>query len=247
MSGKTITRIIIAALAGITLALLAVLVIGPRILLPALPPAPRIDIERGTMPAGIVGFEERIRSNESDNLVGSGFLLELPNGDVIGVTTAHGTGLAPANSITFKIAAEDDPIATFAEDYTLRGRARNDQDMTVDYVLLQPDVTPHAVLVLQPDPRGAPQHGERVSLYSGLGNGSGNQWILQGTVESVDQQGAWIRMDEIFAPGLMSGSPVISQHSGRVVGMAIAVRPNLGAISIGINPIDAIINHALTE
>jgi hypothetical protein len=93
-----------------------------------------------------------------------------------------------------------------------------------------------------------------VSLYSGLGDpqgafgsGHGGQHILHGTVESVDHNGAWARMDGIFNPGLMSGSPMISQHTGRVIGMTIAASPRQGALSIGINPIGAILARAMSK
>jgi hypothetical protein len=116
--------------------------------------------------------------------------------------------------------------------------------MTIDYVLLWPDSPPAPAFVLRPDPRGGPQPGEQVSLYSGVGDG---QRILPGTVESVDSNGAWVRMDNIFDPGQMSGSPVISQYTGRVVGMTIAVSPRQGALSIGINPIGAILARAMSK
>jgi hypothetical protein len=99
-------------------------------------------------------------------------------------------------------------------------------------------------LVLEPDPRGAPQPGERVSLHSGLGDGRGGPRILPATVESVDDNGAWIRMDEVFDPALMSGSPVVSQHTGRVVGMTIVMNWAPGTLRLGLNPIGSIIEKA---
>ena len=99
-------------------------------------------------------------------------------------------------------------------------------------------------LVLTPDPRGAPQPGERVSLFSGLGGGHGGRRILEGTVQSVSDAAVWVLMDELFNPGLMSGSPFVSQHTGQVVGMAIAVNPRGGRLLLGVHPIGSIVQLA---
>jgi hypothetical protein len=243
---KTITRIIIAVLAGIALGGAVVLIANPRPFLPPLPPPPRIDADRGDSPAGVVAFEERIWNGDGYDLIGSGFLLELPGGNVIGVTTAHSLGGRDFAPMAFTVAGGGETAATFSRPYIGRGQPRTGADMTIDYILLGLDAVPAPAYVLQPDPRGAPQPGERVSLYSGLGDGYGRGHILHGTVESADDNGAWVRMDSLFDPGQMSGSPVISEYTGKVVGMTIAASLRQGALSIGINPIGAIIARAKT-
>jgi hypothetical protein len=243
MTGKTIARVTIAALAGLALGGMAVLVIGPARFFGGfapLPPPPIIHAPRGEPPSGVVAFEERV----DGALVGSGFLLELPNGDVIGVTTAHSLGEGNFAPIVFAVAGSDRVVATFSTLHAPLGRPRTAADMTIDYVLMRPDSPPDATRVLRPDPRGAPQPGERVSLYSGLGDGRGGQRILHGTVESVDENGAWIRMDEVFDPSTMSGSPIVSRHTGQVVGMTIVMNWVPGTLRIGVNPIGAIVDAA---
>jgi hypothetical protein len=49
--------------------------------------------------------------------------------------------------------------------------------------------------------------------------------VLDGTVQSVDDRAVWVLMDDWFDPGHMSGSPFVSQHTGQVVGMAVAASP----------------------
>jgi hypothetical protein len=243
MSGKTIARTLIAVLSGIALGGAIVLAIGPRLFAPwlgPLPPPPEIAADRDEMPAGVVAFEERA----DGALVGSGFFLALPDDGAIGVTTAHSLGEGNFISITFTIAGRDESVATFARRAATIGQPRTGADMTIDYVLLRPESPPDPAMVLRPDPRGAPQPGERVSLYSGLGDGRGGQAIFQGTVESVDENGAWIRMDEVFNPSLMSGSPVIGRHTGRVVGMVIVMNWVPGLLRLGINPVGAILDAA---
>jgi len=247
VSTRTIARVIIAVLGGIALGGAVRLATAPRAALPPLPLPPTILAQRGDLPTGIVAFEQRVQAGPVYALVGSGFFLELANGEVIGVTTAHSLGGRDFGPMVFTVAGRGDRVATFSRLYVPRGQPRTGGDMTVDYVLLAPDALPAPAFVLRPDPRGAPQPGERVSLYSGLGDGRGGQRILPGTVESVDRNGAWVRMDSLFDPGLMSGSPILSQHTGQVVGMTIAMSPRSGALMIGLNPIGAILSKAVSK
>ena len=243
MTGKTLARVIIAVLAGIALGGAVILAAAPRLFvprLPPLPPPPVITAPRGEPPTDVVAFEERV----GGSLAGSGFLLELPNGDVIGVTTAHSLGEGRFAPLAFVVAGRGDVVATFRTLYAPLGLPQTDSNLTIDYVLMKPDAPPDPTLVLRPDPRGGPQPGERVSLYSGLGDGQGGPRILHGTVEWVDAGGAWMRMDELFDPGLMSGSPMISQHTGRVVGVVIVMSWVPGTLRIGINPIGEIVRAA---
>ncbi len=245
-SSQKVARLAIVALAGAALGGAIILAIGPARFfgsLPPLPPPPIITAERGSPPAGIVAFEEQV----CGVVLGSGFLLALPNGEVIGVTTAHSLGEGNFYPMIFTPAGHTQPIATFRELYASPGRPRTGADMTIDYVLMRPDSRPDPSYILQPDPRGAPQPGERVSLYSGLGDGSGGQRIVHGTVESVGDDGAWIRMDEVFDPSTMSGSPIISQHTGHVIGMTIVMNWTPGVLRIGINPIGAIVARAVSK
>ena len=123
------------------------------------------------------------------------------------------------------------------------GSARTGEDMTIDYALLNAPVDPpiDPALILDPDPRGLPQAGERVSLYS-LAN---NQPVLQGTVLSVDSIAVWVVMDEAFDPSGLSGSPVLSQYTGKVIGMAIAATRRGGKVLLGLHPIRSLVEKAV--
>ena len=67
---------------------------------------------------------------------------------------------------------------------------------------------------------------------------------MAGTVQSADATGIWVLMDETFDAGRMSGSPLVSWHTGLVVGMAIAVVPRADRIEIGFHPIGHIVQMA---
>ena len=213
------------------------------------PPPPTILAPRGELPAGPVGLQEWARyRGEAYNLTGSGFLIRLSDGEIVGVTTAHSVSLSnldrPLERIALGVADQMDFVVEFDTLWGRPGQPRTGGDMTVDYVLLQADQPVDSSFVLTPDPRGAPQPGERVSLFSGLGDGHGGRRILEGTVQSVDDVAVWVLMDDLFNPSLMSGSPFVSQHTGQVVGMAIAVNLRGGRLLLGVHPIGSIVQLA---
>ena len=112
-------------------------------------------------------------------------------------------------------------------------------------MLLQPQTLTDMSWAQGPDPRGAAQPGERVALYSGLGNADGTVRVLLGTVTTSAPTAAWLLMDDSFDPNGMSGSPVLSAYTGRVVGMAVAATSEQGRLLIGLNPIGGLVAHAL--
>jgi hypothetical protein len=213
------------------------------------PPPPTILAPPGPMPAGLVGLQEWAQyRGEAYRAVGSGFLFSLASGEIVAATTAHSVALGdpnqPLQRIALGLAGHDGFVGEFE---TLRGRPGQPltpENLTVDYVLLEVNQPVAPSLVLVPDPRGAPQPGERVSLYSGLGDGQGKERVLSGTVQSADDAAVWVLMDETFNPGLMSGSPFVSQHTGQVVGMAVAASPQLNRLLLGMHPIGSLVQLA---
>ena len=220
------------------------------------PPPPTILAPRGEMPLGQVGLEEWVQyRSEAYVLSCSGFLIALDDGEVVGVTTAHCVSIGdpdrPLEKIALAVAGQPDFVAELD---TLRGPPGqpSTDDLSLDYVLLQVDQPMDPTFVLEPDPRGAPQPGERVSLFSGLGDGHGGRRVLDGTVQWASETTAWVLMDEeTFHPGMMSGSPFVSQHTGQVVGMAIAVAPRgyrlfprRYQVEVGMHPIGSIVQLA---
>ena len=213
------------------------------------PLPPTIRALRGELPDGPAGLEEWVRyRGEAHGLAGSGFLLRLGDGEIVGVTTAHSVSFddpdRPLERIALRVAGQTDFVVEFDTLWGWPGQPRTGEDMTVDYVLLQTDRPIDPDLVLAPDPRGAPQPGERVSLYSGLGDDHGGQRVLEGTVQSVTETAVWVLMDGVFDPRLMSGAPFVSQHTGRVVGMAVAASLRRNRLLLGVHPIGSIVRLA---
>ncbi len=207
------------------------------------PLPPTILVPRGEMPGGPVGLQEWSRyRGESYTMTGSGFFIRLTGGEIVGVTTAHSVAPGPdrpLERIGLRVVGQTDFVAECDRLPGPPGQARTGADMTVDYVLVQPDRPIEPAFALTPDPRGAPQPGERVSLFSGV-----DGRILEGTVQSVDDVAVWVLMDETFNPSSMSGSPFVSQHTGQVVGMLIAFTPRRTRLLMGVHPIGSLVRLA---
>jgi hypothetical protein len=235
-----------AALAGLWAAAvaLAAVALAPGLLLAPLPPAPAIAAPRGPPPAGTVVFDELVAGERA----GSGFLLQLPGGALIGVTTAHSLAGRAAQPVRFALPGESAFVAEFGLPYLARGVPHGSgeppAELRADLVLLRPEAALDPGRALLADERGGPQPGERVWLYAGRAGGTSGQRPLAGTVESATPDGAWVRLDEWHDLGGASGSPVISEHTGRVVGMAVAISPRPGALLLGLSPISAILAAA---
>ncbi len=213
------------------------------------PPPPTILAPAGEPPPGPVGLQEWVRyRDEGYRLAGCGFFLSLPRGGVVAVTTAHSVAAAgpshPLERIALSVAGQAGFVAEFESLVGSPGRPLEPNDLTIDYLLLKVDQPIDSELVLPPDPRGAPQPGERVSLVSGLGDGRGDLRILEGTVQSVNARAIWVLMDQRFNPGMMSGSPFLSQHTGKAVGMAVAARPRGTRLLLGMHPIASLVRLA---
>ena len=215
------------------------------------PPPPTILAPRGALPAGPGGLKEWTRYGNGDyGLAGSGFLLRLYDGRIIGVTTAHsvealGQPGSQLNHIAFS--RPDQPRPFVVECDTLYGQpgvARRGDDLTVDYVLLHVNGPLDTSLALAPDPRGAPQPGERVTLFGGVGDLNGGRRLFSGVVVVSDDKGAWAQMDEDFEPAMLSGSPFVSEHTGLVVGMTLSFTRREGRLFIGLHPIGHLVEMA---
>jgi|Deesub1362A_J573_1020465.scaffolds.fasta_scaffold00927_5 hypothetical protein len=176
--------------------------------------------------------------------MGCGFLFAV-DGDVLATLAAHcvrlGDEQRPLLRILLSIPGEDRELLELKALHGPPGRRRVGRDLRLDYLLLEvPQPVPRG-LVLQPDRRGAPLVGERVWLYSGAGDGPAR---YQGVVYAVDEYAAWVVMEEGLDPAGMSGSPLISARTGKVVGMAVAAGWQQGRAVVGMHPIGSLVAKA---
>jgi len=238
---------------GTAVALAALVLLGyagyrslPRVF-PGVPygPTPRpptITALRGNMPIGWPGLEAHAIYGGSESIpTGSGFIFRLPGGGVVGAAAAHSFDLAgQLQTVEFSL---DEASIEFDVLHGVPGEPRTlSMNLTNDYVLFSVQEKKSPGQVLEPDERGFPQPGERIVLYPGIGSEHGERW---GTILESDRNGAWAVMDEAFEPGMMSGSPVVSFHTGRVVGMALAAGLREGHTVIGMHPIGSLVEKGL--
>ena len=253
MTGRFVLRGTLLAFVVVLLALTAVLLltVPGRQLLPLLPPvipaAPTLTAPRGALPTASVGLVERTRYGAGDyRPVGRGFLLRLPGGQIVGVTTAHSVSFnspLPLRNIALAQGESSKPVIEFDTFRGEPGSARTGEDMTIDFVLLNVsfDQSIDPALILEPDPRGLPQAGERVALYSLVND---QPHVFQGAVLSVEPSAVWVVMDDSFEPSGLSGSPFLSLHTGKVIGMAIATTKRGGNVLLGLHPISSLVTKA---
>ena len=78
-------------------------------------------------------------------------------------------------------------------------------------------------------------------MYTVLGN---EPRVLTGTVQTAADQAVWVLMDDDFDPSGLSGSPFVSQYTGKVVGMAIATTRRGGKVLLGLHPIGSLVQRA---
>jgi len=250
MNVRFVLRGSLLAIVAVLLALAVVLLFteSGRQLLPSLPPAipavPTLTVPRGALPTEPVGLVEWTRYGTGDyRPVGRGFLFRLPQGQVVGVTTAHSLSFNSQPHVTTIALARSEwsqPVIEFDALHGEPGEARTGEDMSIDYVLLNVPID-HSIdpdLILDPDPRGSPQAGERVVLYSLVKD---QPRVFQGAVLSVDPSAVWVVMDDAFDPSGLSGSPFLSQHTGQVIGMAIATTRRGGKVLLGLHPIGSLV------
>lgn len=253
MNVRFVLRGSLLAIAAVLMILTALLLFteSGRQLLPSLPPvvpaAPVLTVPRGALPTAPVGLVEWTRYGTGDyHPVGRGFLFRGSVGQIVGVTTAHSLSFSsqpPLTNITLAQGEWSQPVIEFEAFHGEPGEARTGEDMAIDYVLLSVPID-HAIdpaLILDPDPRGLPQPGERVVLYSLV---SDQARVFSGAVLSVDPHAVWVVMDEAFDPSGLSGSPFLSQHTGKVIGMAIATTRRGGKVLLGFHPIDSLVEKA---
>lgn len=238
---------------GTLLALGALVVLGfaayrflPRLLLDIpygpMPRPPSITALRGNMPTGWPGLEAyAVYEGSEPVLSGSGFIFQLPAGGPVAAAAAHSFDLA--GGLQRVQLGNDESSIDLDVLHGMPGEARTfGTDLTNDFTLFAVREQSLPVVILDPDERGFPQPGERVVLYPGFGAENGKRL---GTILESNRDSAWVVMDEAFEPGMMSGSPIVSTHTGKVVGMALAAGLREGHTVIGMHPIGSLVEKGL--
>jgi hypothetical protein len=201
------------------------------------PLPPHIDAPPGAPPTGPLA----LRGDANGLAFGCGFLLELDSGQVVGVSAAHATQ-PMSRSAPGQLRAGDSSLSTSLSGQLAIGQAFMHNAFSMDYAFWALSGPP-ATHPLRADTRGSAQPGERIWVLQDAGDGAGGSKRWPGVVLSVEAEAAWVRLDDSFYPGGFSGCPVISQITGRLVGMAVA-GADQPPVVMGLHPASSLVEKA---
>lgn len=197
------------------------------------PPARSLVAARGDMPSGPVAF----RGSYGGIEVGCAFLMELEDGRRLGVSAGHVSLVFPA-PVAVEFLAPDGTLVAKMGAFLGRGGPFVQGQLAQDYALwLAPDGL-SAEQMLRPDPRGQGEIGEGVWLFSRLDE---RRW--PGVVIAATPQATWVQLEDSFSPLGFSGCPVVSRHTGRVIGMAVAGADRRPVV-LGLHPAGSLVELA---
>lgn len=165
-------------------------------------------------------------SDGEQTMQGSSFLARTPGGSVVIVTAAHFLDFDGPALVRLSVFG-DGQVATSTVAFGPPGNAgvdspAEDVDLRPDYVLLVPESEPVGATVLEMDDRPLPRRGEKVWMPDAIGammEPPGE--LLTGIVDETDAGWIMIKFDRGQYVELMgaSGGPVISQRTGKVIGI----------------------------
>jgi hypothetical protein len=203
------------------------------------PQAPVITAPRGEPPAGQLGSWGYSNAPAAPEF-GCTTLVRMPDGRKVAISTAHSTYPQAANVGGRLVAPDSTKIADLVGQLKY-GAPFQGMRLNIDYVLWTLKTMPPEEDFVEPDPRGAPQPGERVWLYNmdSRPNGVGRR---AGVVMQVNKDNTWLRMDESFVPGGSSGCPVVSQHTGKLLGTVVAGADSKPVV-IGLHPVASLVER----
>lgn len=210
----------------------------------------------GTLPTAHVGLELWAQYDFGEQTSGTGFFLRLPDDTVVAVVAAHSLIPGWLQSVTLREQATLNLPAprefALTEFYGPPGRPTNLRVMAGDHALLvaPPDIVETAPdLILTPDPRGYPEVGERVRVICAfIPIQPDGRCQVDATVTHVDPTGIWIALDFNYDAGRTSGGPVLSLHTGQVIGTVSAGMLHGGDPQrLALNPVAAILQSALED
>jgi hypothetical protein len=187
---------------------------------------------------------------DSPSQQGTGFFTKTPDGRVAAVTSAHlidpqGPTLLEARWLDVRTEAL---VATFTRSWGQPGRGGTDDpsyDLRSDYLLLPVEVMISPERILELDSRPLPDLRERVWFPNKDRTAPPGYRIVNGTVAAVDVKYVTVILDQPIALSSQSGSPIISQVTGKVIGTLSRAGQERGRTFLLLTPAAALLK-ALT-
>jgi len=178
-------------------------------------------------------------------LQGTAFFVHAPDGATAAVTASHyldqsGPPLVHVWLLSLT-ASEPTPLADSDVCWGQPGgkgiRGANAvTDLRTDRFLLPVSVDERMVHVLDLDDRPGPTVGERIWFPDKQPSESGGFRLIEGAVVQIESRFVRIRLDNTIKPQSQSGSPVISQVNGKVLGLWGGFSEEEGATFLFLNP-----------
>jgi hypothetical protein len=177
--------------------------------------------------------------NSQPTLQGTGFFVKAPGGKVAAVTSIHFLDVAGPRlrEVRWLNVADNKPAAVLDRSWGPRGEARAARlivgkdrdgkpeivtlpmpDKRTDYLLMPASQGVPADAVLELDPRTTIDAGERVYFHDKCRFGQKDYAVLEGSVVRATPEQYQVMLDQDIEPESQSGSPVISQATGEVIG-----------------------------
>jgi hypothetical protein len=201
-------------------------------------PPPVILVPPGPLPGGYRAFG----GIYNGGTFSCGFLLDLEDGRRVAVNAAHSIPrLSPQTPA--ELWTPDGKRAALLKGQIAYGQIFSQNRFSMDYVLWTVAADTASDYFLKPDPRQQVEPGERVWVYSLSDNGASGSKLWPGAVMSAAPDAIWIQLEDSFNPAGLSGCPVISQHTGRVLGMAVS-GANQPPVVMGLHPIASLLEKA---
>jgi hypothetical protein len=175
---------------------------------------------------------------------GTGFFVNAPGGKVAAVTNmpfldVDGPRLHEARWLSL---ADDKPVAVFKRSWgppgtaaAIRMTAGKDPDgkpkvvtlprpdKRTDYLIMPAPAGTPAGVALELDPRTMIDPGERVYFHDKCSFGQKDYAVLEGQVIKSSPEQYQVMLDQDIKPDSQSGSPVISQTTGKVIGIVAGI------------------------
>ncbi|UCE86824.1 MAG: VWA domain-containing protein [Deltaproteobacteria bacterium] len=163
----------------------------------------------------------------------------------VAVGAAHSfdlTDLAQSAEVRFVLGHSRHPVAVSSRFYTAPGRPylAAGSSIAEDFVVFALDLAPDGVRLLDADPRGRPERGERVRVLGVPTVIPRDDDDIFGTVELVTDERLEVDLDVPEDLRGWGGGPLISLKTNRVVGVLEAAWPSGGTLRVAAAPIGAV-------
>jgi hypothetical protein len=174
-------------------------------------------------PTGVLVFQPAFFFEDGETTFqGTGFLVKNSDGEVLGVTSAHFIDFdgAAMLSAEWRSILDDDAAASFISSFGAPGNAGSSEplDLRSDYLILAGEGVAPKYRPLVLDGRAQPEVGERVWLPNKSYEAEQGYELVSGYVVEAAAQYVSIVLDDEIQLQSQSGSPIISQQTGKVIG-----------------------------